>query len=84
MLFGVGSAVCLAFYGAFGGAVAGNIASCGFAGTYFPLIAAHSAFELTGVVLCGAAGLKVGHAVLAAGPHAPRGGAWSAPRARPA
>jgi uncharacterized membrane protein SpoIIM required for sporulation len=67
VLFGVGSALCLAFYGAFGGAVAGYIASCGFAGSYFPLIAAHSAFELTGVVLCGAAGLKVGHAMLSPG-----------------
>jgi uncharacterized membrane protein SpoIIM required for sporulation len=67
VLFGVGSALCLAFYGAFGGAVAGYIASCGFAGSYFPLIAAHSAFELTGTILCGAAGLKVGHAVLSPG-----------------
>jgi uncharacterized membrane protein SpoIIM required for sporulation len=67
VLFGVGSALCLALYGGFGGAVAGYIASCGFAGTYFPLIAAHSAFELTGVVLCGAAGLKVGQAVLSPG-----------------
>jgi len=67
VLFGVGSALCLAFYGAFGGAVAGYIASCGFAGSYFPFIAAHSAFELSGVVLCGAAGLKVGHAVLSPG-----------------
>lgn len=67
VLFGVGSALCLAFCGAFGGAVAGYIASCGFAGSYFPLIAAHSAFELTGIVLCGAGGLKLGHAVLSPG-----------------
>ena len=67
VLFGVGSALCLAFYGAFAGAVAGYIASCGFAGNYFPAIAAHSAFELTGIVLCGAAGLQVGHAVLSPG-----------------
>jgi len=62
--FGAGSAFYLAFNGAFGGAVAGYLASCGFAGTFFPFIAAHSAFELTAIVLCGAAGLKVGRAVL--------------------
>jgi uncharacterized membrane protein SpoIIM required for sporulation len=66
-LFGVGSALCLAFYGAFGGAVAGYIASCGLAGSYLPLTAPHAAFELSGIVLCGAAGLKLGHAVLSPG-----------------
>jgi uncharacterized membrane protein SpoIIM required for sporulation len=63
-LFGLGSALCLAFNGAFAGAAAGYIASCGLAGTFFPFIAAHSAFEFTAVLLCGAAGLKLGRAVL--------------------
>jgi uncharacterized membrane protein SpoIIM required for sporulation len=64
MLFGLGSALCLAFDGAFAGAVAGYIASCGLGGTFFPFIAVHSAFEFTAVLLCGAAGLKLGRAVL--------------------
>jgi uncharacterized membrane protein SpoIIM required for sporulation len=67
VLFGIGSAFYLAYNGAFGGAIAGYVASCGFAGTFFPFIATHSAFELTAIVFCGAAGLKVGHAVLLPG-----------------
>jgi uncharacterized membrane protein SpoIIM required for sporulation len=63
-LFGLGSTLCLVFTGAFAGAVAGYIASCGLAGTFFPFIAAHSALEFTGILLCGAAGLRLGHAVL--------------------
>jgi uncharacterized membrane protein SpoIIM required for sporulation len=67
VIFGIGSALYLAFNGAFGGAIAGYVASCGFAGTFFPFIATHSAFELTATVFCGAAGLKVGRAVLLPG-----------------
>jgi uncharacterized membrane protein SpoIIM required for sporulation len=63
-LFGLGSAVCLALNGAFAGVIAGYIASCGLAGAFFAFIAAHSAFEFTGVLFCGAAGLKLGRAVL--------------------
>jgi uncharacterized membrane protein SpoIIM required for sporulation len=67
ILFGLGSVYYLAFNGAFGGAVGGYIASCGFGSTFFPFIATHSAFELTAIVLCGAAGLKIGRAVLLPG-----------------
>jgi uncharacterized membrane protein SpoIIM required for sporulation len=63
-LFGLGSALCLAFNGAFAGAIAGYIVSCGLAGTFFPFIAAHAAFEFTAVLLCGAAGLRLGRAML--------------------
>lgn len=67
VIFGVGSVYFLAFNGAFGGAVAGYVAACGYGSTFFPFIATHSAFEVTAVVLCGAAGLRVGHAVLLPG-----------------
>jgi uncharacterized membrane protein SpoIIM required for sporulation len=67
VIFGIGSVLYLAFNGAFSGAIAGYVASCGFAGTFFPFIATHSAFELTAIVFCGAAGLKVGRAVLLPG-----------------
>jgi uncharacterized membrane protein SpoIIM required for sporulation len=67
VLFGVGSVYYLAYNGAFGGAVGGYVASCGFGETFFPFIATHSAFELTAIVLCGAAGLRIGHAVLLPG-----------------
>ncbi|HEX4151394.1 MAG TPA: stage II sporulation protein M [Steroidobacteraceae bacterium] len=67
ILIGLGSLYYLAFNGAFGGAVAGYVTSIGFAGTFFPFIATHSAFELTAVVLCGAAGLRIGRSVLLPG-----------------
>jgi uncharacterized membrane protein SpoIIM required for sporulation len=67
ILVGVGSLYFLAFNGAFGGAVAGYVTSIGFAGTFFPFIATHSAFEITAVVLCGAAGLRIGRSVLLPG-----------------
>ena len=67
ILFGLGSLFFLAYNGAFGGAVGGYVASLGYGGTFFPFIATHSAFELTAIVLCGAAGLRLGHAVLLPG-----------------
>jgi uncharacterized membrane protein SpoIIM required for sporulation len=67
ILFGLGSVYFLGFNGAFGGAIAGYIASCGFGGTFFPFIATHSAFELTAILLCGAAGLRIGRALLLPG-----------------
>jgi len=67
VLFGVGSVFFLLFNGAFSGAVAGYIASLGFGGTFFPFVATHSAFELSAIVLCGAAGLKLGRSVLLPG-----------------
>jgi uncharacterized membrane protein SpoIIM required for sporulation len=65
--FGIGSLFYLAFNGAIGGAVAGYVTSLGFAGTFFPFIATHSAFEITAIVLSGAAGLRIGRSVLLPG-----------------
>jgi len=65
--FGLGSIYYLAFNGAFGGAAAGYVTAIGFSGTFYPFIATHSAFEITAIVLCGAAGLRIGHAVLLPG-----------------
>jgi len=67
ILFGVGSVYFIAMNGAFGGAIAGYVASAGFGGTFFSFVATHSAFELTAIVLCGAAGLRMGRAVLLPG-----------------
>lgn len=67
LLFGLGSLFFLIYNGAFGGAIAGYVASCGYGGTFFPFVATHSAFELTATVLAGAAGLAIGHAVLLPG-----------------
>ena len=70
ILFGVGSVYFLAFNGAFAGAIAGFIAARGYGGTFFPFIATHSAFEVTAIVLCGAAGLRIGQRRALAGAHA--------------
>jgi uncharacterized membrane protein SpoIIM required for sporulation len=67
ILLGVGSVYFIAMNGAFGGAIAGYVASAGFGGTFFSFIATHSAFELTAIVLSGAAGLRIGRAVLLPG-----------------
>jgi uncharacterized membrane protein SpoIIM required for sporulation len=67
IIVGIGSLLFLLYNGAFGGAVAGYVAALGFGGTFFPFIATHSAFELTAIVLCGAAGLRIGRSVLLPG-----------------
>jgi uncharacterized membrane protein SpoIIM required for sporulation len=67
LLAGLGSVVYLARNGIYGGAMAGYLSSRGLAGTFFPFVVTHSAFELTAIVLAGAAGLKIGHAILAPG-----------------
>jgi len=67
IVFGLGSLFFLLYNGAIGGAVAGYVSAQGEAGTFFPFIATHSAFELTAIVLAGAAGLRLGHAALLPG-----------------
>ncbi len=64
---GLGALFFLSFNGAFGGAVAGYLTERGMTGTFWPFVATHSAFELTAIVLAGAAGLRLGHALLAPG-----------------
>jgi uncharacterized membrane protein SpoIIM required for sporulation len=64
---GLGSLFFLAYNGAFGGAIAGYLTERGLSHTFYPFIATHSSFELTAIVLSGAAGLRIGHALLAPG-----------------
>lgn len=64
---GVGSIFFLAFNGAFGGAIAGYLTGRGLGPTFYSFIVTHAAFELTAIVLSGAAGLRIGHALLAPG-----------------
>ena len=49
------------------GAVAGYLTERGLSSTFYSFVATHSAFELTAIVLSGAAGLRIGHALLAPG-----------------
>ncbi len=64
---GVGSLFFLAFNGAFGGAIGGYLTERGLSSTFYSFVATHSAFELTAIVLSGAAGLRIGHSMLAPG-----------------
>jgi uncharacterized membrane protein SpoIIM required for sporulation len=64
---GVGSLFFLAFNGALGGAVGGYLTGRGLASAFYSFIATHAAFELTALVLAGAAGLRLGHALVAPG-----------------
>jgi uncharacterized membrane protein SpoIIM required for sporulation len=64
---GVGSLFFLAFNGALGGAVGGYLTERGLATAFYSFVVTHAAFELTALVLAGAAGLKIGHALLVPG-----------------
>lgn len=65
--FGVGSIFFLVYNGLMIGTVAGHLTQIGFIDTFWGFVSGHSAFELTGAVLSGAAGLKLGHALVAPG-----------------
>lgn len=65
VLAGIGSLFFLAFNGAFAGAIGGYLVERGLSSTFFSFVVTHAAFELTAIVLAGAAGLRIGHAVLA-------------------
>jgi uncharacterized membrane protein SpoIIM required for sporulation len=67
LLAGIGSLFFLAFNGAFFGALAGYLTQRGFGETFYSFVATHAAFELTAIVLAGAAGLSIGHSLLAPG-----------------
>jgi uncharacterized membrane protein SpoIIM required for sporulation len=64
---GAGSLFFLAYNGAFSGAVGGYLTQRGLGHNFYAFIVTHSAFELTAIVLSGAAGLRIGHSLLAPG-----------------
>jgi uncharacterized membrane protein SpoIIM required for sporulation len=66
---GVGSLFFLAFNGAYGGAIGGYLTERGLSSTFYSFVATHAAFELTAIALSGAAGLRIGHSMLAPGRH---------------
>jgi uncharacterized membrane protein SpoIIM required for sporulation len=67
LLAGVGSVWFLASNGVVIGAVAGYLTEIGYALTFWSFVAGHSALELLAIVLSGAAGLRLGLAVIAPG-----------------
>jgi uncharacterized membrane protein SpoIIM required for sporulation len=64
---GVGSLWFLASNGVIIGAVAGYLTQVGFGRTFWSFVAGHSAPELLAIVLSGAAGLRLGLAIIAPG-----------------
>jgi len=65
--FGVGAVFFMLYNGLMIGAVAGYLTQLGYVETFWGFVAGHSAFELIGAVLSGAAGLKLGMALIAPG-----------------
>lgn len=67
ILFGAGSVFFLLVNGCVIGAAAGHLTAIGFGPPFWSFVAGHSAFELMGAVLSGAAGLMLGRGLLAPG-----------------
>ncbi len=68
VLFGVGSAFFLLFNGVVIGAVGARLVQVGSGEQFFSFVIGHGAFELTAIVLAGAAGMRLGFALLSPGP----------------
>ena len=66
---GIGSLFFLAYNGAAAGSVAGYVTARGHGEAFYSFVVTHGAFELTAIVIAGAAGLRLGHALLAPGRH---------------
>ena len=67
LLAGVGSAWFLGANGVIIGSVAGYLTQVGYTETFWSFVAGHSSLELLAIVLSGAAGFKLGMAVIAPG-----------------
>lgn len=65
LFFGLGSIFYLVYNGLYIGAVASHLTSLGYHNTFFPFVIGHGSFELTAIVLAGAAGLMLGHSLIA-------------------
>ena len=64
---GLGSVFYLVYNGAVIGALSGYVTERGLGATFYSFVVTHGAFELTAIALSGAAGLKLGHSLLAPG-----------------
>ncbi|MCG8427272.1 MAG: stage II sporulation protein M [Chromatiales bacterium] len=67
ILAGIGTVFTLIYNGVVLGGVAGHLTSVGYTETFWSFVSGHSSLELTAIVICGAAGLMLGHGVLAPG-----------------
>ncbi len=69
LLFGVGSALFVAYNGLLLGAVAAHLQAVGSSHTFFPFVIGHGALELPAIILAGGTGLELGLALLSPGSH---------------
>lgn len=67
LVYGIGSIFYLVYNGLFFGGIAGHLTRMGYGVTFYPFVVGHGAFELTAIALSGAAGLKMGLALLVPG-----------------
>ncbi len=67
LFYGLGSIFYLVYNGLFFGAVASHIVTLGYQNTFFPFVIGHGSFELTAITIAGAAGLMLGHSLIAPG-----------------
>src|SRR5262245_25511820 len=67
LAFGLGTVFYLVFNGVFIGAIAGYLTQSGYATPFWSFVSGHSAMELMAIAISGAAGLRLGGAVLAPG-----------------
>ena len=67
LLFGVGTVFFLLFNGIIIGAIAGHLTHAGYVTAFWSFVAGHSAMELGAIAISGAAGLKLGMALIAPG-----------------
>ncbi len=68
ILFGLGSIFFLVYNGLVIGVVAGAVGAAGHGRNLFTFVIGHGAFELTAIVLSGAAGIAMGYALVDTGP----------------
>lgn len=68
LFFGLGSVFFLSYNGMILGGVAGHLSHPPYAASFWPYVAGHCPWELSAVVLCGAAGLMLGLRLVQPGP----------------
>ncbi len=69
LVWGLGSIFFLVYNGLVFGAVAGHLTNLGYTETFFTFVVGHGSFELTAIVISGAAGLKLGYHLINPGNH---------------
>jgi len=67
LFLGIGSMFALLYNAVVIGAIAGYLTERGLSETFYSFVVTHGAFELTGIVLAGATGMRLGYSLIAPG-----------------